>query len=260
MRFSFLALCLFAALPSPPQAAAPVPTGIIEDARLVSISGLKGELFHVQGIDLDGQSLWVTSVDLERHRGFLHQFDRATGALIRRIELTDGARFHPGGITVHGNAIWVPVAEMKANSSAVIEKIDKRSLTIERRIPVADHIGCVALAGRFLIAGNWDSRLFYVLDEEGRQLRIVRNPFPTRYQDIKFVDGRLVASGLLTSADGTVDWIAWPSMQLVASRHAGAADSGKAYTSEGMALKGRDLYLLPEDGPSRLFHFQLGVQ
>jgi hypothetical protein len=30
-----------------------------------------------------------------------------------------------------------------------------------------------------------------------------------------------------------------------------------SYTGEGMALKGRDLYVVPEDGPSRLFHFRL---
>lgn len=258
MRSPFLVACLLGALLAiPGRASAPRPAGTIDGARLVGVSDLGGELFHVQGIDLDGRHLWVTSVDLQNHRGYLHEFDRSTGTFLRRIELTDGPRFHPGGISVHGNSIWVPVAEMRPNSSAVIERIDKRTLSIKRQIPVADHIGCVAVAGRNLIAGNWDSRLLYVLDQDGKQVRIVPNPFPTRYQDMKFVDDQLVASGLLTSEDGTIDWIAWPSMRLLASRHAGAADSGKGYTSEGMAVKGRDVYLLPEDGPSRLFHFRI---
>jgi hypothetical protein len=34
-------------------------------------------------------------------------------------------------------------------------------------------------------------------------------------------------------------------------------DKGRVYTAEAMALEGNDLYLLPEDGPSRLFHFVL---
>ncbi len=32
------------------------------------------------------------------------------------------------------------------------------------------------------------------------------------------------------------------------------------YTGESMTLKGRDLFLVPEGGPSRLFHFRLNDQ
>lgn len=255
VRILGLLVCALLALGG--AAGAAQPGGSVDGARLVGTTPLQGELFHVQGVDLDDRHIWVTSVDLQNHQGFIHEFDRNTGAFVRRVELTDGVRFHPGGFSIQGGSIWVPVAEMRPDSSAVLEELDKRTLAVRRKIPVADHVGCVTVIGHHLIAGNWDSRRFYVLDKKGKQLRLVSNPFATRYQDIKFTGGRLVASGLLTSTDGTIDWISWPSMKLLASRHAGPTDRGKAYTSEGMALKGRDLYLIPEDGPSRLFHFRI---
>ena len=123
---------------------------------------------------------------------------------------------------------------------------------------VADHIGCVTVSrDNLIIAGNWDSRLFYILDAQGRKLRTMPNPSETRYQDIKFVHGQLVGSGYLTPLSGTIDWISWPSMKIIDARHAGATDRQKPYTGEGMTLKGPDLFLLSEDGPSRLFRFRL---
>jgi len=230
----------------------------IQDARLVDILPLGGEVFHVQGVDLDSRHIWVTSVDLANRRGYLHQFDRHSGALLRRLELTDGPRYHPGGFSLHGSSIWVAVAENAPNSSATLEEIDTESLQVRRRIAVADHLGCVAVSGSNLIAGNWDSRLLRIFDlPTGKQLRVVPNPFATAYQDIKLIDGRLVASGTVTPLSGAIDWIDLSSMKLLRTVRTGITDRARPYTGEGMALKGRDLFLVPEDGPSRLFHFRL---
>lgn len=232
----------------------------VEHARLLGALALEGEVFHVQGVDLDNRRIWVTSVDRAQRRGYLHEFDRATGRLLRRVELTDGARYHPGGISLHGDAIWVPVAEMTPNSSAVIEEIDTATLRIRRRIPVTDHLGCVAVSDSMLIAGNWDSRLLYVFDRrDGDRVRIVPNPSATPFQDIKLIGGQLVGGGPLTLWSGTIDWIDLASMTPVRSLRAGATDRAAPYSGEGMTLKGRDLYLISEDGPSRLFHFRLDV-
>jgi len=46
-------------------------------------------------------------------------------------------------------------------------------------------------------------------------------------------------------------------LKLMRRLHSGATDRGALYTQEAMALQSRDLYLVPEDGPSRLFHFVL---
>jgi len=230
----------------------------IENASLVEMLPLAGALFHVQGVDLDTRHIWVTSVDRAAHRGYLHIFDRVSGAFLRRIELTDGARYHPGGISLHGHSLWVPVAEMRANSSAVLMEIDTESLRIRRRIAVADHLGCVAVSDAVIVAGNWDSRLLHVFDPRtGKQVRVTPNPSATSYQDMKFVGGRLIGSGNVTPLSGRIDWIEWPSMRLTRSVQAGVTDRALPYTAEGMALQGRDLFLVPEDGPSRLFHFRL---
>lgn len=236
----------------------------IEHARFQGALRLDGELFHVQGLELEGGRIWVTSVDQVNHKGYLHAFDRATGRFLGRLELTDGARYHPGGISLSGRSIWVPVAEMKPNSSAVLIEIDVDSLRVRRRIRVADHLGCVAAAGRTLVAGNWDSRQLYIFDVgEPDRVRIVPNPSPTHFQDMKFRGGQLVAAGNLDWWSGTVDWIDWPSMRLRRTLTAGAVGPvrpfgrGGPYTGEGMTIEGHDLYVIPEDGPSRLFHFKL---
>ena len=236
----------------------------IEHSRLVGTLKLKGELFHVQGVELDGEHIWVTSVDRDNRKGYIHEFDRATGEFLRRVELTDGLRYHPGGISIHDGSIWVPVAEMKPRSSAVLVEIDKESLQIRRRIHVADHLGCVAASDGMLIAGNWDSRLLYIIDPTGAApVRFVRNPTRTRYQDMKLIAGQLVAGGLLTSRSGTIDWFEWPTMRPLRTLRTGATTGAdpkldpRAYNAEGMTLEGRDLYLVPEDGPSRMFHFRI---
>lgn len=252
------------ALSSLAIAAAPDPRdGGIDGARLVRTMQLDGELFHVQGLELGARRIWVTSVDNASKRGYLHEFDRATGQLLRRIELTDGVRYHPGGISIAGGSLWVPVAEMRAHSSAVLVEIDLETLAPRRRIRIADHLGCVAAAGDRLVAGNWDSRDLYLFDLARGQVRKVANPSATHFQDMKFVGDQLVAGGNRTFWDGTVDWIDWPTMQLARSLRAGAIGPvrpfgrGGPITGEGMAIEGHDLYVLPEDGPSRLFHFRL---
>lgn len=236
----------------------------IEGARLVGDTKLDGELFHVQGLELAPRRIWVTSVDNESHRGYIHEFDRATGRFLRRLELTDGARYHPGGISMSGGSIWVPVAEMKSDSSSVLVEIDAQTFKVRRRIRVADHLGCAAASGQTLVAGNWDSKLLYIFDLAGKApVRTVSNPSLTRYQDMKLVDGQLVAGGSLTWWSGTVDWIDMKTMKLTRTLRSGAVGAvrpfgrGGPYTGEGMAIDGQDLFVVPEDGPSRMFHFRL---
>jgi hypothetical protein len=262
IRPALAALCLL--MPSLTSAAAPHRQEAIDHAQLLDTVSLDGELFHVQGVEIDGPHVWVTSVDLKNRKGYLHEFDLATGRFLRRLELTDGARYHPGGISIYDRSIWVPVAELKRNSSAVLEEIDADSLQVRRKIYVADHLGCVAASGSNLIAGNWNSKLLYIFDLTGEgRVRVVPNPSRTRYQDMKFVAGELVAGGSLTRRRGTIDWIDLPSMTLIRTLRTGATSGVKSfghvrpYSAEGMALAGRDLYVLPEDGPSRLFHFRL---
>lgn len=257
-----LGLCVpgaaFAAIPRPFDGRS------IEHAHKIGSIHLDGQLFHVQGVEIDGGNVLVTSADLKHRRGYIDEFDRFSGKFVRRLELTDGIRFHPGGISISGRSIWIPISEPRPHSTSVLVEIDADTFAVRRRIAVADHLGCVAASDRQLIAGNWNSTMFYIFDLNSAGLpRTHSNPTLTRYQDIKFVGNELIASGQLGRHRGTIDWIDPASMRLIKSLRAGTLgrdwpfSHARAYTAEGMALQGRDLYLVPEDGPSRLFHFEL---
>ena len=163
----------------------------------VSVLPLQAKTAHVQGIDTDGNHLWVTSVDRASRKGFLQEFAVSDGRLERSVEIQDGHRFHPGGIAADVDSIWIPVAEYRAKSTAVIQRRNKRTLALESQYAVDDHIGCIAVTPKFLIGGNWDSRDFYFWEHQGKLIRKVSSTTGNAYQDIKFRDGHVVGSGTL---------------------------------------------------------------
>ena len=68
----------------------------------------------------------------------------------------------------------MPVAEYRPNSTAVIERLNKRTLEVEFRFAVSDHIGCIAVTPGIQVGGNWDSKQFYVWDRRGSLMRRLR--------------------------------------------------------------------------------------
>jgi hypothetical protein len=56
---------------------------------------------------------------------------------------------------------------------------------------------------------------------------------------------------------GAIDWLEWPSLKLLRRIDAGKTSRGVPFTNEGLAARGDRLWLLPEDGPSRLFEFRV---
>ena len=247
-----LALAVVAA-----AAVIPAQSATLADLKLVRTIELNGTLHHVQGIDLDDSHLWVTSVDARSKKGFLHEFALPSGKITRTIEVQDGARFHPGGIATDATSIWIPVAEYKRASSAVIQRRNKRTLLLESQFEVPDHIGCVAVNAEVVVGGNWDSRDLYVWTHEGKLREKLPNLTGNGFQDLKFDRGLLIGSGLLADKSGAIDWLDFPSLQSRRRLTAGKTDRGDSYTREGMAIRNGNLYLLPEDGPSRLFIFRL---
>jgi hypothetical protein len=210
---------------------------------------------HVQGVDTDGAHLWVTSVDTPTRKGYLHEFSLEEGRELRHIELQEGDLFHAGGIEINGDSIWLPVAEYRANSSAVIQKRNKQTLALELEFHVPDHIGCIAVTPEFVIGGNWDSRDFYFWDHQGKLIRKVASQTGNAYQDMKFDSGRIVASGGLAGGSGAIDWLELPDMHLIKRVTAGKTDRGASLTREAMTVFKGQLWLLPEDNKSRLFVF-----
>lgn len=224
---------------------------------LVETLALHVPLHHVQGIDVEDGNVWISSVDKEQKKGFLYRLDRRTGKLLAQVEVQDGERFHPGGLTLDGAHIWLPVAEYRRTSTAVIQLRDKATLRLIRQFTVPDHIGCVAASGRRLYGGNWDSLDIYEWDKRGKQLAKRANPSGTRFQDMKWIDGKLLGGGLRAKGHGAIDWLDPDSLQLLRRVEVETTDRGVVFTNEGMTLRGGLLYLLPEDDPSRLFVFRL---
>lgn len=217
---------------------------------------LRAKLAHVQGIDTDGARLWVTSVDRASRRGFLQEFSLPSGELTKTVEVQDGDRYHPGGFSRHGDSLWIPVAEYRALSSAVIQQRSAATLELLSQFAVDDHIGCLAASEGELIGGNWDSRQFYVWTAQGQLLRKTDSPTKTAYQDMKLTAGALVAGGTI-EGKGRVDWLSYPELKPLRSIDVGRTSRGEPLTREGLAMFGTQLWLLPEDGDSRLFIFDL---
>ncbi|MBN8729405.1 MAG: hypothetical protein J0L64_02615 [Acidobacteria bacterium] len=219
---------------------------------------LKPDLHHVQGIDLEGDRLWVSSVDAKAGKGYVSLLSVRTGELIRQVEVQEGRRIHAGGLQLDGESVWVPVAEYDRDGPTTVVRLHRDTLRVESRFEVADHIGCVAAGPDLLMGGNWDSKLLYVWTKEGRELGRRPNPGRTGFQDLKLLGGRLLASGNspregVVHEAGAIEWwdpVTWTLLRRVT---VGKTDRGVPFTNEGMTWRGERLYLLPEDAPSRLF-------
>jgi hypothetical protein len=217
---------------------------------------LQAGMDHVQGIEVEGDRLWVTWVDRKQKSGYLGEFDLGSGKMLRSVAVHSGARYHPGGVAAEGEFLWLPVAEYTPHGSSLIQRRHKRTLELDSQFEVKDHIGCVAAAGGRIYGGNWDARQIYTWDARGRELAKVENPTGTRFQDMKMSATALVGGGLRDDG-GSIDWLEPDTLRLIRRVQVGKTDRGVSLTHEGMAIYGDRIYLLPEDSPSRLFVFTL---
>lgn len=226
---------------------------------LVRVIPLEGDTHHVQGIVVDGQRLWVTSVDRAARKGWLFEYELETGRRLRAVEVQQGAMYHPGGFDHDEESLWIPVAEYRPDGRTVIQRRSKETLELMSSFEAADHIGALAVLPDGLLAANWDSRLFRFYSREGKLRWSRANPHAARYQEIKRRYGSIAASGLLgrgEAARSVLDWLDPDTLMLLGRETLGRTDRGVPYTNEGMDVRDGLLYLLPEDAPSRLFVFR----
>ncbi len=233
-------------------AAAPGPTGEgifpLDQYSLSEPLVLRGEVYHVQGLDLDEDHVYVTSVDRRFHRALVHKFTRA-GDLVATADLTDGPRHHPGGLALDEESLWIPVAEYRSESTTRILQIDKKTLRPVSSFTVYDHIGAVTTGAGKVYGANWDAKRLYTWGRDGKILDIRPNALRVAYQDIKFADGELIAAGVLRDQPGgTIDWLDPISLLPKRRLPVGKTEGGSVWTREGMSLRGGKLYLLPDDG------------
>ncbi|MCX6609284.1 MAG: DUF6454 family protein [Acidobacteria bacterium] len=228
----------------------------LENWHELAMVSIQADLHHVQGIDIEGNTLWVSSVDAKAGKGFLSKIETPSGRLIAQVEVQQGKRIHPGGITLDGDSIWIPVAEYDRDGPSTIERRNKKTLALESSFEVNDHIGCVAAGKTFLIGGSWSSRTLYQWTKSGEQMLKVSNPIATSWQDLKMDGDLLMGSGQISREQGAVDWVSIPEFKLVRRITTGATDRRFSYAHEGMTYRNGKLYFLPEDAPSRLFAFE----
>ncbi|GAB4365625.1 MAG: hypothetical protein OHK0021_09240 [Bryobacter sp.] len=227
----------------------------LSDWELEATFPIAEDLHHVQGIDVEGDQLWVSAVDRKTAKGFLYRIQLPSGKVQASVEVQDGAKYHPGGLQLDGDSLWVPVAEYDRDGPANIERRNKQTLALEQRFTVNDHIGCVAASQDKIIGGSWSSRTVYTWSKEGKLLDQRPNPLPTAWQDLKMDGALLMGSGGLSRTEGAIDWVRLPDLTLVRQVRTGKTDRNVIFTNEGMTLREGHLYLLPEDAPSRLFRF-----
>jgi hypothetical protein len=217
---------------------------------------LRQDFHHVQGIDVNGDRIYISSVDRKAQKGYLQVLSLSTREVLLQVEVQQGEKYHPGGISLDSTSVWIPVAEYRRSSTSVIERRDKKTLAIIGSFDVPDHIGCVAIDQNRIFGGNWDSREIYCWDLTGRLLWKTDSPSPVAYQDMKFIGGQLIGSGVIKGAGGAIDWLDMGSLQIRKRLHAGMTDRNTPMTNEGMTIRDGLLYLLPEDAPSRIFVFR----
>lgn len=218
---------------------------------------------HVQGLCVDDEHFYVSSVARQQREGWVFVFDRA-GTLITSRNVTQGQQIHPGGMQLVDGQLWVALAEYRPHSRGTVLTLDAKTLETRASFPVDDHIGGVATDGReHVYAANWDSRTIYRFDLQGNLQEKIANRQPVAYQDLEWHDGQLWGVGQLPRGRER-----WPVVDVLDAGDASLVrryrlqgetrSRAASFAREGFTLVGRDLYVLPEDGPhTAVYRFPL---
>ncbi|ADJ47935.1 hypothetical protein AMES_6110 [Amycolatopsis mediterranei S699] len=190
---------------------------VTRDTRweLVSTLKLQFPTYHTEGLAFAGDRMFLSAVqvleptkkypvpqggyDRTPGKGIGHVFvmDRA-GHLQRDIVLGEGDMYHPAGMDFDGTSVWVPVAQYRPDSSAVVYRIDARTLAVHKQFEVADHVGGIVrdAASGHLVGQSWGSRRFYEWTTDGRRIAAWDNPgFFVDYQDCQTLPQRRMICG-----------------------------------------------------------------
>lgn len=223
---------------------------------------VKHPTHHVQGLCVTGDFFWISSVDRGAKTGWIYKVDRDGLNVVSEAKLVDGPRFHPGGMQLVDNVIWVPLAEYRRHSSTVVLALDANTLAEKDHFLVDDHLGAVAVeADKTVYAANWDAKQIYRFDIEGKRHRVSDSPTAVAYQDIEYHHGYLWGTGRAKvngkgrSVVDVLDGDDLTFVQRIVLRGE-TATVGEYFAREGLSVFGKDLYLMPEDGPeTRIYQF-----
>lgn len=183
------------------------------------------ETFHMQGMSLVGDHLWISSVEIleptvkypspvdgmdrtaGKGRGHVFVVTR-DGKLVKDIVVGEGDIYHPGGIDFDGRSVWVPVAEYRPHSKAIVYTIDPETFEVTERFRADEHIGGVVhdVKHKKVAAVTWGSREFLSFTRKGELVDEMRNPSAmVDHQDCEYSGGgTMICTGItgLKDADG----------------------------------------------------------
>lgn len=187
------------------------------DWQLTGKLKLNFPTFHTEGIAFTPDHIFLSSVEIleptakyptpqggydrtpGKGVGHLFVMDKA-GNLQKDITLGEGDMYHPGGIDLDGTNVWVPVAQYRPNSSAIVYRVDAKSLAVHKQFEVKDHFGGIVLdkTTGHLVGNTWGSRRFAEWNLKGIQLKTWDNPnFFIDYQDCEYVpNSKMLCSGV----------------------------------------------------------------
>ena len=174
--------------------------------QLIDEVPLAFDAYHPQGMARVGSTWWISTVDVDAHRGFVLAVDRS-GHLVEKVPAGDEQHYHPGGMDFDGEAFWIAAAEYRPNSTAVIQRFVPGG-PVESIFEVDDHVGAIARCGRDgdLVGWSWGSRRFYRWAVDGTLLLSRTNPAHfIDHQDCQWLDtGHLLCGGVgeVALADG----------------------------------------------------------
>ena len=94
---------------------------------------------------------------------------------------------------------------------------------------------------------------------DGSRPKTQANETGNSHQDMKFSQGEIVASDLLPGRKSAIDRLDLKDFSLGGRLAPGQTDRSDPFTREGMALFKEEIWLLPEDSPSRLFRFPIKI-
>src|SRR5690349_10164527 len=194
-------------------------TGVDRNTNWIRTSKVKLNFpsYHTEGIAYSNDNIFLSAVQiLEPTRKFTAPqdgFDRTPGKgighlfvmdkagnLQKDIVLGDGDMYHPGGIDFDGANVWVPVAQYRPNSSAIIYRVDAKTLGVHKQFQVKDHFGGLVLdkSTGHLVGNTWGSRRFAEWNLKGTQLKTWDNPnFFIDYQDCQYIpNGKMLCAGV----------------------------------------------------------------
>ena len=87
------------------------------DAPEVALS-LNGDIGHVQGLAVEGDQSWVSSVHKATKKGLVYSFSMRDGRLLHSVEVQNQNRYHPGGISLDSTSLTIGFSCFVACGSA----------------------------------------------------------------------------------------------------------------------------------------------